>query len=121
MFASKIITVLALCAVALGADVYSTFQNADGSRIGNVNYDIANNGCFSVASAQNVGFSQAGDEFVSYADGPYCLSAWASGFCDGEPTQRQEFSKVALGGQSYLLIQGVHDASSYQWAAAGCP
>lgn len=119
LFNSKVIALFSvLSTMSLASDVYSHFNDAAGAEIGTTNFDVGNNGCFSVPNAEQVSFSQAGPP--STADGPYCLTGFSNGGCSGS-TATQEFSNVALdNGMGYVLNAGLADVGSYMWVANSC-
>lgn len=120
LFNSKVIALFsALSTVSLAADVYSHFNDASGSQIGTTNFDVGNPGCFSVANAETISFTQSGGTHT--ADGPYCLSAWTAGGCSGTTSGTQEFANVELNdGKNYALNNGLAAEGSYSWATDSC-
>jgi len=119
-FTTQVVALIsALTTGALAADVYSAFEDSNGSQIGSTNFDIGNPGCFSVGGAAEVSFTQSGGTHT--ADGPYCLTAYPNGGCSGSVT-RQSFANVELNdGHTYALNDGVANAGSYSWSASACP
>jgi hypothetical protein len=118
-FATRTITLIGvLSATALAADVYSHFSDSFGNQIGTTNFDIANDGCFSVNSASTVSFTQAGLE--STANGPYCLTGFRNGGCSGD-SATQEFANIEINNDAqYSLDDGLVSTGSYKWSAKGC-
>lgn len=120
MLVSKVTALLVVCTSAIASDVYSTFQDGGAGRIGDVDFDVGDGGCFAVPNALKVQFSQAGEGIVSGANGPYCLSAWGEGGCSGDARGTQGFNGVSFD-ISYALIADVQNAGSYKWSTAACP
>jgi hypothetical protein len=82
-------------------------------------------GCFAVNQAQSVEFTQHDGDHT--ADGPYCLTAWATGYCDtSNPSSTQQFKDVSIDGVMHALTAestgagGTADAASYMWKAGSC-
>lgn len=115
---TKLIALFSILSSALAADVFSRFLDSSGAQIGTTNFNIANPGCFSVARASQVGFTQAGG--TNTANGPYCLTGWTESGCAGTATT-QQFQNVALnGGETYQLNQGLVSVGSYSWIPEAC-
>jgi hypothetical protein len=108
-FTSSLIALALAATNVMASDVYSTFYASEGQIT--PNFDIANNGCFSVDGAIKVSFSQ-------YADGPYCLTGWVNPGCTGSIAAKQTFRGVDSS-SIYALEQEIADQGSYSWNAAG--
>jgi hypothetical protein len=119
LFNSKVVALFSVFStVSLASDVYSHFNDAAGAQIGTTNFDIGNDGCFSVANAEQVSFTQSGPG--STADGPYCLTGFSDAGCSGSAAT-QEFANVELDdGKGYVLNAGLADIGSYSWATTSC-
>lgn len=108
-----------LTSTALGADVYSSFTDANGGQIGSVTFNVGNDGCFQVPEAAQVGFSQSGS--ANTATGPYCLTGYPQGsYCDAEGTTQQFENVNLVGGVTYALEQGLNNVGSYKWNTGSC-
>lgn len=120
MISAKVLALFAaLSATTLASDVYSTFYDANKNVLGSgTNFDTANGGCFNLAGAEYVAFTQGGVH-GNTADGPYCLTGY-SDQCK-TVTGRQQFANVDVnGGTDYPLKSGVAGASAFSWAPNSC-
>ena len=71
-FTTQVIALLsALSSTSLASDVYSSFFDDKGAKIGSHNFDVDNEGCFTNYPVSQVSFSQAA--VADFADGPYLL------------------------------------------------
>lgn len=108
----------ALASTSLAANVFSSFLDANGAQIGSTNFDVGNDGCFSVGRASQVSFSQAGP--TENADGPYCLHGYEAGGCPGDGDASQQFEEISVTGRIYQLGQGINGAGSFKWTLGVC-
>jgi len=118
----KIVALMSIITGTFAADVYSVFFTEDNQKVGGVNYDVANNGCFENTGSTKVAFSQATAN--SFAEGPYCLTGFSDSGCSAV-TGSQTFEHVPVvndadDGQKILLDGGVSSGPFKKWALGSC-
>jgi hypothetical protein len=118
-FTTQVIAIFSVfSSTGLAANVFSSFLDANGAQIGTTNFDVGNDGCFSVPRASQVSFSQAGP--TENADGPYCLSGFDKGGCSGDAAATQQFEEISVTGRVYQLDQNINGAGSFRWDLGEC-